>query len=342
MSAGLATALRPIQHILYAPETEDLAIQEPGVGWWLKHGAWHRTELPEMTYQRLHGISVMAASQTGQSITARSPILSCDLPGGLRLQSVMPPAVTTKTMALTFRRGDERLDEIEDVSRLYDITRWNRWDKRNERREAQDAELLASYDSGDFNRFLLLLATTKQTGLFCGPTGAGKSRLSKMLGGAIPACERIIAVEDANELVIRQPNCIRHYYAASGSSGATPAQLMKATLRERPDRVLLGEMRDPEAASMFVDDVSAGHPGSLSTIHGRNPAEAARRLFNLFKSSPAGTNMQDSTVVASLAASIDFIFPVENNAGDRAIGEIWLAANARRQGKTFADLLSEP
>ena len=339
MSAGLASALRPISHIIHAAETEDLAIQEPGIGWWLHSGAWHRIELPAMTYARLHGISVMAASQTGQSITARSPILSADLPGGLRLQSVMPPAVPPGTMALSFRRGDERLDEIEDVPKLYDTSRWNQWAKRYERREQQDAALLDHYDSGDIVRFMTALAVTKQTGLFCGPTGAGKSRLSKLLGGGVPMHERIITIEDAAELVVRQPNCVKHFYAASGV-GASQANLMKATLRERPDRVLLGEMRDGEAAAMFVDEVSAGHPGSLSTIHGRNPAEAARRLFNLFKASPAGQSMEDATVIASLAASIDFIVPVENDLGARSIGEVWLAADARRRGEGFRDLLA--
>jgi len=342
MSAGLASAQRPIQHILYAPETEDLAIQEPGVGWWLKHGAWHRVELPEMTYQRLHGLSVMAASQTGDSITSRSPILSADLPGGLRLQSVMPPAVPAGTMALSFRRGDERLDEIEDVPRLYNTSRWNRWAQRHERRAAEDGELLAAYDRDDIEGFLRLLATTKQTGLVCGSTGAGKSRLSKLLGGAIPLHERIITVEDAKELVVRQPNCVRHLYSASGNAGASPIALMKATLRERPDRVLLGEMRDAEAAAMFIDEVSAGHPGSMSTIHGKNPADAARRLFNMFKASPAGTGMQDDTVVATLGAAIDFILPVENDKGKRTLAEVWLAADARRRGETFKDLLASP
>ena len=98
-------------------------------------------------------------------------------------------------------------------------------------------------------------------------------------------------------------------------------------------------MRDPEAAAVFVDEVMAGHPGSMSTIHGRNPAEAARRLFSLFKSSSAGQSMQDDTVVAMLASAIDFIIPVENDAGTRAIGEIWFAPDAARRGETFADLL---
>jgi len=139
-------------------------------------------------------------------------------------------------------------------------------------------------------------------------------------------------------LVLRQPNHIRHFYAAGGGS-ISPAKLMKATLRERPHRVMLGEMRDPEAASVFVDEVMAGHPGSMSTIHGRNPAEAARRLFNLFKSSPAGQSMQDDTVVAMLASAIDFIIPVENDGGNRSIGEVWFAPEAARRGEGFADLV---
>ena len=335
---GLVTALRPIRHILDAPETEDLGIQQPGEGWWLKHGAWHRIELPEMTLQRLHGISVMAAAQTGQPFGPRAPILSADLPGNLRLQSVMAPAVPTGTMALCFRRGDERLDEIEDASRLFDTARFNHWDRRHEHRHAQHAALLDRFDAGDFNGWLRGLAETKQTGLFCGPTGAGKSRLSKMLGGAIPLHERVITVEDAFELVIRQPNHIRHLYSASGS-GVTPAELMKATKRERPSRVLLGEMRDPEAVAVFVDEIMAGNPGSLSTIHGRTPEEAAGRLFNLFKSSPAGQGMRDETVARMIGNAVDFIIPVENEAGARAIGEVWFAPDAARRGETFTDLL---
>ena len=334
----MAIALRPIQHILSDPETEDLAIQQPGEGWWLKRGAWHPIALPEMTYQRLHGISVMAAAQTRQVISHRNPILSTDLPNEIRLQSVMDPAVPPRTMALTFRRGDYRVDEVSDVVKLFDTSRWNKWDDRQQRRIAQNSEILARYDSGDLTGFLELLAHTRQTGLFCGPTGAGKTRMSKILGGAIPQHERIIAIEDAAELVIRQPNHVRHFYSASGV-GVLPAALLKATLRERPDRVMLAEMRDSEAASVFLSEVMAGHPGSMSTIHGRNPPEAARRLFNLIKGSDAGRSTNDDTIAQQLASAVDFIIPVENDQGTRAIGEIWFAPDAARRGETFADLL---
>lgn len=341
MSAALLAAMRPVSRVLSDLDTEDLAIQEPGVGWWLKGGAWHRLDLPEMTYARLHGLSVLAAAQTRQRISPQEPILSADLPGSIRLQAVMPPAVPPGTMALTFRRGDERLDEVADVERLFDTGRWNRWDDRHERRRAQDAALLDRFDAGDLPGFLLGLAQTRRTGLFCGATGAGKSRLSKLLGGAIPEHERIIAIEDAAELVIRQPNHVRHFYSATGTGPLTPAALMKAALRERPHRILLGEMRDAAAAAVFIEEVMSGHPGSLSTIHGANPPEAARRLFSLFKSSHAGQSMRDETVIATLAAAVDFIIPVENDAGRRAIGEVWFKPHAARRGQSFSDLLGE-
>lgn len=340
MSTALSRALQPIMDILTAPETEDFAIQEPGVGWWMKRGAWHRVDVPAMNYARLHGIAVMAAAQTRQVITPRNPILSTDMLGDLRLQAIMPPAVPPGTMAVTIRRGDMALDTVGDVPRLFDVSRWNKWTDRRERQRARDGQMLDLFDSGNLPGFLQTLASTRQTGVFVGPTGAGKTRLSKLMGAAIAEHERIVAIEDAAELVIRQPNHVRHFYSASGQ-GVSPAQLLKATLRERPDRVMLAEMRDAEAASVFLDEVMAGHPGSLSTLHGRNAPEAARRLFDLVKASKAGQAMEDKTVARQLGNVIDFIIPVENDGGDRAIGEVWFRPDADRRGQSFADLLGE-
>lgn len=340
MSTPLTRALAPVMHILSDPKTEDLAIQEPGVGWWMHSGAWHRVDIPEMSYARLHGISVMAAAQTRQVITPRHPILSTDLLGDLRLQAMLPPTVPPGTMALTFRRGDKALDAVTDVARLFDISRWNKWTQRRERQRARDSILLDLFDSGNMPGWLQALADTRQTGLFVGATGAGKTRLSKMMGGTISINERVISVEDAAELIIRQLNHIRHFYSATGQ-GVSPAQLLKATLRERPDRVMLAEMRDAEAASVFLDEVMAGHPGSLSTLHGRNAPEGARRLFDLVKASKAGQAMEDKTVARQLGNVIDFIIPVENDGGVRSIGEVWFRPDAERRGETFADLMGD-
>jgi type IV secretion system protein VirB11 len=252
MSTSLTKALWPILHMLQAPETEDVAIQEPGVAWWLHHGAWHRVEAEAMNYARCHAIATMAAAQTRQQITHRSPILDTDLLGDLRLMAAMPPAVRPGTMSLTFRRGDMAIDELSEVPKMFGTSRWNKWAGRLERQQQRDGALLERLDAGDLEGFLRGLAETKQTGLFVGATGVGKSRLGKAVTGAIPEHERIITIEDAAEMAIRQQNHVRLFYAASGV-GVSQARLLKATLRMRPNRIMLAEMRDSEAADVHAD-----------------------------------------------------------------------------------------
>lgn len=339
MSAPLTKALAPILHILQDPATEDLAIQEPGVAWWQTCGAWRRLDIPELTYGRLFAIAVMAAAQTRQEITHRSPILDCDLLG-LRLLAVMPPAIPPKTMVLVFRRGDERLDEVSDVAKLFGTSRANKWAGRKALQKAKDGALLDRFDAGDIGGWLQGVAETKQTGLFAGPTGAGKTRLSKMLGGAIPLGERIITVEDAAEMVIRQPNYVRFLYASSGV-GVSQGKLLKATLRARPSRMMISELRDSEAASVFLNEIMAGHPGAVTTLHGRSAPEAAKRLFNLIKGAEENRNAQDETIADQIGSAIDYIIPVENESGSRELGEIWFRPDAARRGETFRDLLRD-
>lgn len=334
MSVALTKALSPILFILSDPATEDFAMQEPGIGWWQHHGAWHRIELPTMTYARLHAIAVMAAAQTRQQINARNPVIDADILEDFRLVAAMPPAVRPGTIAVTIRRGDHDIDELSAVPKLFGGQRWNKWDNRRARQQERDGALLERYDAGDLEGWLRGVAETRQTGLFVGPTGAGKTRFGKALTGAIPFTERIITIEDAAEMVIRQPNHVRLFYGSSGV-GVTQGHLLKATLRMRPDRIMLAEMRDHEAATIFQSEVMAGHPGSYSTLHSRSAPEAARRLVNLL----AGAD--NAATLEQLAASIDFIIPVENDGGERELGEVWFRADAARRGETFRDLLGE-
>jgi type IV secretion system protein VirB11 len=336
MSNSLSTALWPIMHMLQASETEDVAIQEPGVVWWLHHGSWHRVEAAAMTYARCHAIAVMAAAQTRQQINPRNPIIDTDLLGNLRLIAVMPPAVRPGTMSLTFRRGDMAIDELSEVPKMFGTARWNKWEGRRERQQQRDGALLERFDTADLEGFLRGVAETRQTGMFVAATGAGKTRLGKAVAGAIPMHERIITIEDAAEMVIRQENHVRLFYATSGV-GATQAQLLKATLRMRPDRIMLAEMRDHESATVFLSEIMAGHPGSYSTLHSRNPPEAARRLFNLL----SGGGSDSEATIEQLTSAIDFIIPIENDGGVRDLGEIWFRPDAQRRGTGFRDLLRE-
>ncbi len=119
------------------------------------------------------------------------------------------------------------------------------------------------------------------------------------------------------------------------------AEALTASLRMRPDYVCIGELRDAEAGWIHVNEVTAGHPGSPTTIHGQTAPQAAKRLFNLVKGSEEGRMMEDATVANLLATAVDLIVPIATDGGARSIRECWFAPDAARRGSSFHDLLRE-
>lgn len=342
-AAILALALEPAKELLHHEMTEELCFNQPGEGWWLRTGSdFERVEIPAMTYRRLHGIAVLAGAQQRQTMGVRAPLLSADLPSGHRLQAVIPPAVPHGTISLTFRRPSDTVAPVEQIDARYDTSRWNQWNTRKERRREASGRLLSLFDSGDLQGFLRALAGERRTPLVCGSTGVGKSSLLKSYLPLLPVNARVVVIEDAREAVIPQPNHVRLLYSAGGlDGGATITGLMTAAMRMRPTFIVLQEMRDPDAAWTFIMEVISGHPGSPTTIHGGSAPEAAKRLFNLVKSSREGAAINDNTLVSMLGAAVDAIVPIGNANGLRTINEVWFADDAARRGETFADLLRE-
>ena len=167
--------------------------------------------------------------------------------------------------------------------------------------------------------------------LLCGATGSGKTTMSKTLVDAIDPAERLITIEDTLELVIPQPNHVRLLYSKDdiGLSHVTAESLLQASLRMRPDRVLVQELRD-DAAGTYINEVVSGHPGSITSIHGRD-APQGFKLFSLVKGSPQFRSWDDDTLIALLSTMVDVIIPFENRANSYAIGEVWFAADAQRR-----------
>lgn len=339
MAPELTIALSPVLDVLNDQDTEDLAFNGPGVGWRLAHGRWERIDAPAMTLGRLRGVATMAAAGTRQNINKRSPLLSTELPSGHRLQVVLPPAVPDGSISLTFRRPSDDIASLESVTSRFRTAGWNDWTKRGDGGARGAAELLHCYDAGDVTGFLRGLAETRRSPLFCGATGAGKTGLLKTFLSLLPTEARVITIEDALEAVLRQANVVRLQYAANGIGGVSQAALLKASLRMRPDYIVCGEMRDPDAALSYVNECMTGHPGAPATAHGQTAAAAARRLFNLVKGSEDGRSMSDASVTALLVSCVDVIMPIGNLGGSRSLDAVWFADDARRRGETFADLL---
>ena len=333
--------LRPILHWLEDPSTEEVAINRPGEVFVRQKGVFARHDLP-LDYDDLEDIAILAGALRRQDVGQRSPLCATELPGGERLQICLPPAVPNGTASLTIRRPGTTVSALQTVTSRYRTDRWNKWSARRDTEDQRNAEVLAFYDSGDLQGFLAACVRNRLTMLLCGATGSGKTTMGKTLISAIPTHERLITIEDTLELVIPHENHVRLLYSKSGIGlgGVTAEGLLQASLRMRPDRILLGEMRD-DAAWTYLNEVVSGHPGSISTIHGATPVQGFKKLFSLVKGSEQGAALEDKTLVEMLAAAIDVIVPFHTTGEVYEIGEVWLAADARRRGETVANLLSE-
>lgn len=331
--------LKPLAPWLEDPATEELCINRPGEIFIRQRGVF-RCENVDLNYDDLEDIATLAGALRKQDVGPRNPLCATELPGGERLQICLPPSVPEGTISLTIRKPGGSVSPIQAVAGRYQSSRWNKWNDRKEAEKRDFGELLELYDSGNLEAFLTKCVQSRLTMLMCGATGSGKTTMSKTLIGSIPENERIITIEDTLELVIPQSNHVRLLYSKDGIglSRVTAESLLQASLRMRPDRVLVQELRD-DAAWTYVNEVVSGHPGSITTIHGKNPEDAFKKLFALVKGSAQGGRWDDGTLMGFLAGAVDVIIPFFNEGTRYEIREVWFAADAGRRGETAANLL---
>jgi pilus assembly protein CpaF len=161
----------------------------------------------------------------------------------------------------------------------------------------------------------------RATIVVCGATGSGKSTLLRSLASAIPKDERLVVIEDTNELVLPHPHVV-HLECVPGRDGAaiSTADLVANALRMRPDRILLGEVRSPREASALVEALSTGHEGSLTTIHAGSASGALGRLGLLL--ARAG-ELGQAAIERHVAENIDIVVHVaRDHEGARSVREV--------------------
>ena len=163
------------------------------------------------------------------------------------------------------------------------------------------AELLKLLESQDYEAFMRLAVLSRKNILVSGPTGSGKTTWTKALIREIPSEERLITIEDAQELVLdRHPNHVRLFYSKDdqGLARVTPKQLLESCLRMKPDRILLAELRAEEAFD-YLRNVNSGHPGSITSVHAASAELAFEQLVLLVKQSPGGQELAASRYQAA-------------------------------------------
>jgi pilus assembly protein CpaF len=197
------------------------------------------------------------AQWVGRDFSPERPVLDARLPDGSRVHAIMPPAARTG-IYLTIRKFSRDLLTLEDLIRYGSL-------------------------SPVAKEFLEICVRLKKNIIVSGGTGTGKTSLLNALSASIPAEERIVVIEDTSELRLRQPHCLyleAQPANAHGQGGLSVRQLFITSLRMRPDRIIVGEVRAGEALDMIQSMIS-GHAGSLSTVHANVPRDALVRLETL-------------------------------------------------------------
>jgi pilus assembly protein CpaF len=259
--------LGPIRQLLEAATVSEVMIN-PDSSIWVEEEGTIRS-LPGLSFDKgalLTSLEVIA-NRFGKKLDADSPIMNVRLPDGSRLAALIPPIVHPSPL-LTIRKFTSRGFTIEDLISRRTVTR------------DQASSLAESVRRGD-------------NLLISGGTGSGKTTLLNVLAGFIPDEERIMVLEDTAELHIAKPHVISaEAQLDTHRSQIQFSDLLKAALRHRPDRIIVGEVRGAEAR-VFLDALNTGHRGSLSTIHANSAQDALRRLSQLAMRSSGGVALED-------------------------------------------------
>ncbi len=328
-ASALELTLRPLRPILADREVTELCINRPGEAFVETRSGWRRTALEFADFDWCLRFAKLVAHYSSQRIDEQAPILSASLPGGERVQIVIPPATTRQTVAVTIRRPAAEHWSLDDLARrgIFKAAR-----RASSALDPSEAELLRLLEAQDFERFMRLAVVSRKNILVSGPTGSGKTTWTKALIREIPSAERLITIEDACELVLdRHPNHVRLYYSKDGQGRArtTPKQLLECCLRMKPDRILLAELRSEEAFD-YLRNVNSGHPGSITSVHAASAELAFEQLVLLVKQSRAGAELARSDIKSLLYLLVDIVIQFGVERHERFIKEIWYDPQRKR------------
>jgi pilus assembly protein CpaF len=287
--------LKPIQSLLESESISEIMVNPDASVWIEEQGKIQL--LPGIRFEdgALQTALEVIANRFGKKLDADSPILNLRLPDGSRMAALIPPVVNPQPM-LTIRKFTSRGFTIDNLIERKTLT------------ETQ-AEALTDYVKRGDNL------------LISGATSSGKTTLANVLASFIPDSDRILILEDVAELHIRKPHVISAEAQLDTHNNQIGfADLLKAALRHRPDRIIVGEIRGAEAR-VFLDALNTGHRGSLTTIHANSARDALRRLAQLaMRGSGGGVPLHD--VEEECERSINVIVQVINEDGWRHVTEI--------------------
>jgi type IV secretion system protein VirB11 len=318
----LRSCLGPFERALSLPDVTDIYVNRPGELWIeTLGGAIDRHEDPSLDELTLARLARQIAALTHQGVSREHPLLAAVLPDGSRVQVVAPPA-TRGPMAIAIRRQVAASLTLDDY-----VAGDSFADARTEvAGRTQDEQLRQLVGQRNFAGALALAVRARRNILVSGGTSTGKTTFLNALLQEIPTDERLILIEDTPELVVAHPNSVGMVSVRGelGEASVTANDLVSAALRMRPDRIILGELRGPEAYA-FLRAVNSGHPGSMTTIHADSPETAIEQLVMLVLQ--GGAKLRRSDIRHYVLQSIDLFIQLGRTVGRRSV-EAVLPASA--------------
>ncbi len=316
-SVYLQSYLEPLRYWLDAPDVTEILVNEPGVIWVEQAGVpiMQRHEVPELDRNQLSRLAHQIARTSFQGVSRESPLLSATLPGGVRVQIIAPPA-TRGGIALALRKhvlSDVNLDSFMAQTRYAPSAT-----HADDRQKMQDF-----VRAGDMIGLMRFTVERRKTVLISGGTSSGKTTLLNALIKEIPQSERIIVIEDAPELKLAHPNALG-LVAVAGNQGeahVTTDDLMRASLRMRPDRLIVGELRGTEVTT-FLRAINTGHPGSFASIHASSTQGAMEQIALMCLQSGLGLGREDALNYAK--SMIDVVIQLRRTSGERVIDDVMI------------------
>ncbi len=287
--------LRPIEHLILDPDISEIMVNGPERIFIEKAGYLQAVPDVKLTPASLIVAVKNIARRLGDDISEAKPILDSRLPDGSRVAAVLPPC-SIHGVALTIRKFNSHKFKMKDLIEVGTLT----------------TELAAQLED--------YVAQGKNI-LICGGTSSGKTTLANVLTEFIPDHERIVLIEDTAEIQIQKENVLR--FEARREQNGLPAvtirDLLKATLRHRPDRIILGEIRGGEAFDL-LQLLNTGHSGTISTVHANSAAQGISRFTTCVLQS--GVEMPYRAIKTNIADSLDIIVHIERRPGTRWVSQV--------------------
>jgi pilus assembly protein CpaF len=303
----------PIQPLLKDPSVSEVMVNAPDTVYFEKEGRLYLSPIRFRDANHIMRIIERIVAPMGRRIDESSPMVDARLPDGSRVNIIIPP-VAPKSPTITIRKFRNDKMTVDDLINVGAMTR-------------ELADFLRACVQAELNIII------------SGGTGSGKTTLLNALSGFIPDTDRIVTIEDPTELKLQQAHVVTleaRPPTLEGKGEVSQRDLVRNSLRMRPDRIIVGEVRGPEAFDM-LQAMNTGHEGSISTVHANTPRDAIARIENMIMM--ANLDLPSRAIREQIASALHVIIQVSRlSDGSRKVVSVAEVAGMEGEVVTMQDI----